>query len=228
MDPITPAGHRRRRSSLVSPAGNASGSRHRSPRPARNQSRGPNDSKISEEGSDGEFARLNSRDEVDLSDEDLHDDEETGLTGRDRRKKRLKKSRITRLDQRIARDDNIIEEEKKEADKSVVKSLALNVLLIGLWYFFSLMISLVRMFFYTEITNSRRANMRSSIINGCLVLVNTNSTFHSRSLPPQRTCSCNFPWHLVCSFSYLRYALESPSGLIWASPGTKQTWTSLS
>jgi len=77
-----------------------------------------------------------------LSDEDLHDDEETGLTGRDRRKKRLKKSRITRLDQRIARDDNIIEEEKKEADKSVVKSLALNVLLIGLWYFFSLMISL--------------------------------------------------------------------------------------
>lgn len=77
-----------------------------------------------------------------VSDEDLHDDEETGLTAKERKRKQRKKRRNTLLDQRIARD-NVTAEEKKEADQNVVRKLAVNGTLIGLWYLFSLCISLV-------------------------------------------------------------------------------------
>ncbi|KAL2128087.1 hypothetical protein VTI74DRAFT_9741 [Chaetomium olivicolor] len=146
MDSVTPSGHRRRRSSLINPASNAANGRHRSPR-ARSQSiRGPanngdEEDKIVEESSDEDSPRLGEASDVDLTDEDLHDDEETGLTGKDRRRKRRKRRRNQLLDQRIARD-TISPEEKKEADRNVVKSLVINGVLIGLWYFFSLLISL--------------------------------------------------------------------------------------
>lgn len=78
----------------------------------------------------------------DFSDEDLHDDEETGLTTKERRRKQKKRRRNTLLDQRIARD-NVTAEEKKEADQTVIRKLAVNGTLIGLWYLFSLGISLV-------------------------------------------------------------------------------------
>lgn len=80
-----------------------------------------------------------------LSDEDLHDDEETGLTGKDKQRKKRRREHNTRVDQRVARDipDVISDEEKKEADRHVLKRLLINLTLIGLWYFFSLMISLV-------------------------------------------------------------------------------------
>ncbi|KAH6845269.1 triose-phosphate transporter family-domain-containing protein [Chaetomium sp. MPI-CAGE-AT-0009] len=144
MDAVTPAGHRRRRSSLINPA-NASNSRHRSPgarsQPIRTPTNGDPEGKIIEESSDGEIPRLDETDEGGLTDEDLHDDEETGLTGKDRRRKKRKKRRNQLLDQRVVSDD-ISPEEKKEADRSVVKSLLINGVLIGLWYFFSLLISL--------------------------------------------------------------------------------------
>jgi hypothetical protein len=81
-------------------------------------------------------------DDDDLTDEDLHDDEEAGLTGRERRRKQRKRRRNQRLDQRVA-GDVISPEEKREADRNVIKRLVVNVVLIGLWYFFSLLISLV-------------------------------------------------------------------------------------
>ncbi len=81
-------------------------------------------------------------DEDSLSDEDLHDDEETGLTNKDKRRKQKKRQRNTRLDQRIARD-NLTDEERKQADQNVIRRLAVNAALIGLWYMFSLSISLV-------------------------------------------------------------------------------------
>jgi predicted secreted protein len=98
--------------------------------------------KIVEESSDGETPRLDETDEGGFTDEDLHDDEETGLTGKDRRRKKRKKRRNQLLDQRVVSDD-ISPEEKQQADRSVAKSLLINGVLIGLWYFFSLLISLV-------------------------------------------------------------------------------------
>ncbi|KAK0630132.1 triose-phosphate transporter family-domain-containing protein [Bombardia bombarda] len=137
MENMTP----RRRSSLVSPALGGPSSRRRSPR-ARDLANGLDEQKISEEDS----ARLPSgpddTDDDDLWDEDLHDDEEAGLTGADKRRKRRKRNRNTQLDQRIVRGDRISAEEKKEADKSVFRRLLVNGTLILLWYFFSLSISL--------------------------------------------------------------------------------------
>ncbi len=46
------------------------------------------------------------------------------------------------MDQRIAAD-RVTAEEKKEADQNVLKRSLINGLLIGLWYLFSLSISIV-------------------------------------------------------------------------------------
>jgi solute carrier family 35 protein C2 len=108
----------------------------------RNQGNGEEEQKIPEESNEGEALGAEDRADLSLSDEDLHDDEETGLTREDKRRKRQKKRRNTMLDQRIVRD-KITVEERKEADHNVVEKLLINGALIGLWYLFSLCISLV-------------------------------------------------------------------------------------
>ncbi|KAK5628462.1 hypothetical protein RRF57_004177 [Xylaria bambusicola] len=144
MDTIAPTGHRRRRSTL-SAGLNASvppNTRSGRPRATSMKNTGDVEPKISEEDAAAYNVRPNARDDDDsLSDEDLHDDEETGLTSKDKRRKQDKRRRNTRLDQRIARD-NLTDEERKQADQSVIRRLAINAVLIGLWYMFSLSISL--------------------------------------------------------------------------------------
>lgn len=76
-------------------------------------------------------------------DEDIQDDEEMGLTKKDKTRKQKKRRRNTLLDNRIAREKHLSDDERKEADRNVAKSLFVNGILILLWYFFSLSISLV-------------------------------------------------------------------------------------
>jgi len=76
----------------------------------------------------------------------LQDDEETGLTGKDKGNRKRRRRKNTLIDQRIAADLTITAEEKKEADQNVVKKGLINILLIGLWYIFSLSISIVSSF----------------------------------------------------------------------------------
>jgi solute carrier family 35, member C2 len=139
MEPIV-QGHRRRRSSLLNGSTTRAG-RSRA-QGSRSQSRDPNSGNIPEENNDP--LDLDSEDSAfdSLSDEDLHDDEETGLTKKERSKRNLKKKRNTRLDQRVVRE-TITEEERKEADQNVMRRSLVNLTLIGLWYLFSLSISLV-------------------------------------------------------------------------------------
>ncbi|RBR14658.1 uncharacterized protein FIESC28_07636 [Fusarium coffeatum] len=144
MEPI--AGHRRRRSShnmVTRPAG--------SPSRLRDTSRGPvpgnstHEPKISEENLDANGFAIGKDESGDdsLTDEDLQDDEETGLTRKDKQRRQKKRIRNTQLDQRVARDRNdISKEERKEADKTVFRSLMINMVLILLWYLFSLSISI--------------------------------------------------------------------------------------
>ncbi|KAF4979032.1 hypothetical protein FZEAL_4707 [Fusarium zealandicum] len=146
MEPI--AGHRRRRSSQMAPTGRPAGS------PSRvraTSGRGPvpaslaDEPKISEEDLDanGFAVRKDGSNDDSYSDEDLQDDEETGLTRKDKHRKQKKRKRNTQLDQRIARDrSDLSAEERKEADKNVVKTLVTNGCLILLWYLFSLSISI--------------------------------------------------------------------------------------
>ncbi|CAO2654151.1 Nn.00g108840.m01.CDS01 [Neocucurbitaria sp. VM-36] len=86
----------------------------------------------------------------DMSADGLEDDEETGLTKRDRRRRRRRKRRNTLLDQRIVPEDTYTKEEKKLADQNLIKSMLVNGLLIGLWYLFSISISVYNKWMFKE------------------------------------------------------------------------------
>jgi solute carrier family 35 protein C2 len=127
---------RRRSSSLVGPPGpsHTDSTKHRSTR-----------DKIPEEGedlaaSDSEHSDDSTRTgSTDLelgdmrSDDGLEDDEETGLTGRDRRRRRRRKRRNTHLDQRIVEDVTFTKEEEKLANANLLHDMLINAVLIGLW-----------------------------------------------------------------------------------------------
>ena len=70
-------------------------------------------------------------------------DEETGLTGQERKKHFDRKRRKTALGSRIAGGDHGIKEiSQREADRNVLKKMLFNAVLIALWYVFSLSISI--------------------------------------------------------------------------------------
>ncbi|KAF2257766.1 TPT-domain-containing protein [Lojkania enalia] len=86
------------------------------------------------------------------SQDGLEDDEETGLTGRDRRRRRRRKRRNTHLDQRIVGEDQYTKEEKKLANHNLIHSLFINAVLIGLWYLFSISISVYNKWMFKQDT----------------------------------------------------------------------------
>lgn len=75
----------------------------------------------------------------------LSDDEETGLTKTDKRKRRKRRRRDTDLAARVGGSGMTAKQEQKIADKAVLRSLFVNIALIGSWYFFSLSLSIVRL-----------------------------------------------------------------------------------
>lgn len=89
---------------------------------------------------------LSSNAELDhiTSDDEVAVDEETGLNDRDRRKRRKRRRRHTRMDQRIVEESKTTkQEEEKAALQSVIRASFVNAILIGLWYLFSVSISVV-------------------------------------------------------------------------------------
>lgn len=146
MEPSS-SGHRRRRSSLMN---SIDASHVKSKRPQRSPGGGNRILEETKKHGGGDDDERSTNDDVALgamSDEEgLQDDEETGLTGKDKQRQKRRRRRNTLLDQRIASDSRVTAEEKKEADKGVVKSILINVSLIGLWYLFSLSISIVSPF----------------------------------------------------------------------------------
>jgi solute carrier family 35, member C2 len=89
-----------------------------------------------EEGSDSTDRSGGSELEGDNAEDDsgLEDDEETGLTAGERRRRRTQKRRNTRLDDRVAGEMKITKEEEKIANRNVIRASLINVTLIGLWY----------------------------------------------------------------------------------------------
>ena len=77
------------------------------------------------------------------SDVEGEDDTETGLSREERRKHIKRKRRRDGLDSRIAGTTDITKDDAREADKHVLRNLLINAGLIGLWYLFSLAISIV-------------------------------------------------------------------------------------
>lgn len=83
--------------------------------------------------------------EHELDDFDTDDDDvESGLPTEERRKFLRKQRKRNNLESRIAGvGGRLSREDKQEADKHVIRKLAVNAMLIGAWYAFSLSISLV-------------------------------------------------------------------------------------
>lgn len=233
MDAIAPAGHRRRRSTLTASAGSASGPPPIHP-PGRSRAQSIRaggelgESKIPEEDGAEAVSKPEDLDDGDiLSDEDLHDDEETGLTRKDKKRKRAKRRRNTRLDNRIARD-KVSDEERKLADQNMARTLSINVVLICLWYLFSLSISLVSLVPIRAVLQMRpcKAYMAvraadeipiSSIISGCLI--RRGSTLRSPFLRHRCTCSCNSPSPVWCYISFHHYGRAPDATQIWVDQG---------
>jgi len=71
-------------------------------------------------------------------------DEEIGLTTKKRQQRLRRKSQSDELDMQAQSErPGLTAEAKRQADKHVVQKLLINLLLIGLWYLFSLSISIV-------------------------------------------------------------------------------------
>ncbi|KAK7532829.1 triose-phosphate transporter family-domain-containing protein [Phyllosticta citribraziliensis] len=108
-----------------------------------------------------------------LDDEEgLTDDEETGLTSKDRRKRRRRKRRNTRLDERIASDVTISKEEEKIATATFVKASLINTTLIALWYFFSISISIYNKWMFAASEDGQsNLNFPFPLFTTCLHMV---------------------------------------------------------
>lgn len=93
-------------------------------------------------------------------DEDLDDDEETGLTHTQRKKRRRRKEQNARLDEQVsgggASINNSIggtreeEEARKIATPTLLRGMVTNALLIGLWYSFSISISVYNKWMFSK------------------------------------------------------------------------------
>jgi len=96
------------------------------------------------ESEDEDKSTMTDSSDHELDDFGSDDDVESGLPTEERRKFLRRQRKQNNLDSRIANvAGRLSEQEKKEADKNVMQKLVQNTVLILLWYFFSLSISLV-------------------------------------------------------------------------------------
>lgn len=89
------------------------------------------------------------------SDEDeITDDEETGLTQAERRKRRRRKRRSTMLDERVAGGNGNLGDlkrtEEELAKANLVRMYGVNAILIALWYTFSIAISVYNKWMFSK------------------------------------------------------------------------------
>ncbi|KAI5206193.1 TPT-domain-containing protein [Aureobasidium subglaciale] len=84
------------------------------------------------------------------SDDGLEDDEETGLTVQDRQKRTKRKRRNTMADERIVPESEVSKEEERLASASFMRDAIINCILIGLWYTFSISISVYNKWMFSK------------------------------------------------------------------------------
>lgn len=147
-------GYRRRRAQLMAGLANGdvggkkSGRKHaRRKGPAAHGEERKQAAYFSDDSHGSDFSSISTSDDVELShlasDDALSDDEETGLTKKDKEHRKRRRRKNTRMDARIAGNIKTAHQEQEEADRNVLKSMIINVLLILSWYLFSLSISIV-------------------------------------------------------------------------------------
>jgi solute carrier family 35 protein C2 len=142
--------YRRRRAQMMAGLGNGSVKGNTARKHPRKHRHGTEDKHLaysSDDGQASDFSFMSTSDDVELShlasEDALTDDEETGLTKRDKEHRKRKRRRNTRLDGRIAGNARSSKQGNEDADRNVIKAMIINVLLIISWYIFSLSISIV-------------------------------------------------------------------------------------
>ncbi|KAL8908015.1 MAG: hypothetical protein Q9171_005624 [Xanthocarpia ochracea] len=147
-----PDGYVRRRPLLVENEdprpGSKSEKRSRSHRHRRKNSQGLVDGDqlySSDDGHSSVYSIHSTSEDVEMeplaSDDALTDDEETGLTGKDKRKRKRRRTLNTKLDERVAGSSGATPSGWSLADRNVIKASLINILLIASWYLFSVSIS---------------------------------------------------------------------------------------
>ncbi|WPH00478.1 Hypothetical protein R9X50_00330700 [Acrodontium crateriforme] len=132
--------HRRRSSSVLQVAGGMYGKqKHAGATDAHEHEAGASSSDMEMEG-------VFTDDEVDGAD----DDEETGLTHAERRQRDRQRRRNMQLDTRIASNDTDRGEEQQLTQAALLRDTIINALLIGLWYSFSISISVYNKWMFSE------------------------------------------------------------------------------
>ena len=157
----------------------------------------------SDDGQTSEFSTPSASEDVELenlpSDNGLTDDEETGLTRKDKRKRKRRKTLSTNLDGRVAVSTG--DSGWSLADRNVVKASLINVVLIASWYLFSVSISVVS---WSKMQAGSLSMLTTqSTINGCSR--RRLSTSNSRSSQPVCTWPSSFysPQSFCISFHAL-------------------------
>ncbi|KAL9579795.1 MAG: hypothetical protein Q9212_004892 [Teloschistes hypoglaucus] len=99
----------------------------------------------SDDGQSSMFSTPSTSEDVEMermpSDDALTDDEETGLTGKDKRKRTRRRTLNSQLDERVAGSMGASTSRWSLADRNVIKASLINALLIASWYLFSVSIS---------------------------------------------------------------------------------------
>lgn len=152
-----PDGYVRKRPSLLehedphTTAKSEKRSRSRQLRRKASQTRGEDEPKhtvySSDDGQGSMFSTPSTSEDVEMermpSDDALTDDEETGLTGKDKRKRTRRRTLNSQLDERVAGSMGASNSRWSLADRNVIKASLINALLIASWYLFSVSISVV-------------------------------------------------------------------------------------
>ena len=135
------------------------------------------------------------------------DDEESGRTHEARQTTRRKRGSGSIGDGMTEDQERTPKQERKLADLNVLKRSAINVLLIGLWYFFSLSISIVSRLVAWPGTRGegRSVLIYRSTTSGC----SQKTTWTFISPCSRRACTwwCSSRWHASCCSSCRDFGL---------------------
>ncbi|TKA26980.1 hypothetical protein B0A50_05171 [Salinomyces thailandicus] len=140
--PAVPSHHRRRSSWSVQHGGRQHQQRQGSLAKAGSHARIAEESDTGPSSSDMDMEELR-------SDEELEDDEETGLTHTERKKRRRRRRRNTRLDERVAGEPEVQTAERM-VSASIVRTMVTNGLFIAFWYVCSISISVYNKWMFSK------------------------------------------------------------------------------
>ena len=179
----------------------------------------------SDDGESSDFSSRTASDDVELknlsSDLDFTEDEEAGLAKKDLGRRKRRRRRNTLLKDRVIGAPSVSKQDQDSADRSVIRALLINALLIASWYAFSLSISIVSP--RAPLVISKAINTAFSTTNGCFQRIFLISIF----LFSPHACICwsSLHWLALSSISYQDFAQRqtaSPVPTTMATPGETQ------